>query len=76
MPAVLQSPSPVPGTPSKNPWKVELPKVGAKDDAFGGCRSIEVSYDKVKQIGEGTYGQVRSHDSRCQSLAHTALRMC
>ena len=61
MPAVLQSPSPAPSTPgNKVPWKVELPKVGAKDDQFGGCRSIEVTYEKVKQIGEGTYGQVRT----------------
>ena len=64
MPAALQSPSPVPSTPGKCPWKVELPKVGAKDDAFGGCRSIEVSYEKIKQIGEGTYGQVRCHRFR------------
>ena len=77
MPAALQSPSPVPGTPGKNPWKVELPKVGAKDDAFGGCRSIEVSYEKIKQIGEGTYGQVRCIRLRlCKDMPLTASRVC
>ena len=38
-------------------WRVELPDVGASDDLFGGCRSIERSYIKDKQIGEGTYGE-------------------
>ena len=76
MPAALQSPSPVPGTPGKNPWKVELPKVGAKDDAFGGCRSIEVSYEKIKQIGEGTYGQVRCHGSNLPQFVHRQRRQC
>lgn len=40
-------------------WKIEMPSMGKEDDMFGGCRSIESSYTKVKQIGEGTYGQVR-----------------
>lgn len=32
---------------------------GTGDDAqFGGCRGIEDSYNKLDQIGEGTYGQV------------------
>lgn len=39
-------------------WKIEMPSMGKEDDMFGGCRSIEGSYTKVKQIGEGTYGQV------------------
>ncbi|KAK9829831.1 hypothetical protein WJX72_008122 [[Myrmecia] bisecta] len=39
-------------------FKVELPNVGAGDDAFGGCRSIEHCYERLDQIGEGTYGQV------------------
>ncbi|KAK9842364.1 hypothetical protein WJX81_008632 [Elliptochloris bilobata] len=39
-------------------WKVELPTGTAGDDQFGGCRTVEHSYVKNKQIGEGTYGQV------------------
>jgi hypothetical protein len=39
-------------------WKVELPNIGAGDEQFGGCRSVEHCYKKEQQIGEGTYGQV------------------
>lgn len=39
--------------------QVELPSGTAGDDQFGGCRTVEQSYIKNKQIGEGTYGQVR-----------------
>lgn len=39
-------------------WKVQLPNVGAGDEQFGGCRGVEHCYERVKQIGEGTYGQV------------------
>ena len=39
--------------------QVELPSGAAGDDQFGGCRTVEHSYVKNKQIGEGTYGQVR-----------------
>ena len=38
--------------------QVELPSGAAGDDQFGGCRTVEHSYVKNKQIGEGTYGQV------------------
>lgn len=43
-------------------WKIEMPEMGARDDMFGGCRSIEGAYTRVKQIGEGTYGQVSCFD--------------
>ena len=39
-------------------WKIEMPVLGDQDERFGGCASIEGRYTKVKQIGEGTYGQV------------------
>lgn len=39
-------------------WKVELPQSEAGDDVFGGCRGVEESYERLDQIGEGTYGQV------------------
>ena len=68
-----RAPRRLPPTPGKTPWKVELPKVGAKDDQFGGCRSIEVTYEKVKQIGEGTYGQVRPPPASPQSYLHRLL---
>lgn len=43
-------------------WKIELPKQGSVDDRlFGGCRSIEVGYEKKGMVGEGTYGEVRAH---------------
>ena len=58
MPVPQASPAGTPGTPGGNPWKVELAPVGAKDDVFGGCRSIEGTYVRKEQIGEGTYGQV------------------
>jgi serine/threonine protein kinase len=46
------------GPPLSTKWKVELPPIGAGDDLFGGCRSVEHCYKKEQQIGEGTYGQV------------------
>lgn len=39
-------------------WRIEMPVLGDQDDKFGGCASIEGRYTKIKQIGEGTYGQV------------------
>lgn len=39
-------------------WKIEMPVVANQDETFGGCSSIEGRYTKLKQIGEGTYGQV------------------
>lgn len=40
-------------------WAIEMPSAGGSDDQFGGCRGIEGTYTRIKQIGEGTYGQVR-----------------
>lgn len=48
--------SAVSGVPIK--WNIEVPSFGSSDDSFGGCRGIEGTYRKIKQIGEGTYGQV------------------
>ena len=46
--------------PFPNEPLVELPD--GDDDAdpfgFGSCRAIDDVYEKIKQIGEGTYGQV------------------
>ena len=39
-------------------WRVELPATSAGDEDWGGCRCVEDSYEKLRQIGEGTYGQV------------------
>ena len=39
-------------------WRVELPATSAGDEEWGGCRCVEDSYEKLRQIGEGTYGQV------------------
>ena len=65
-------------------WKVELPQSEAGDDVFGGCRGVEESYERLDQIGEGTYGQVSSpatqltaymgaspHDSSAGASLHT-----
>lgn len=49
-------------------WKIELPKQGASDDSlFGGCRSIEVGYEKQALVGEGTYGEVNTSSSHATS---------
>lgn len=40
-------------------FKVEVPSRNADDD-YGGCRLVDATYERVKQIGEGTYGQVRA----------------
>lgn len=45
-----------PNVPLK--WPIEMPSAGGGDDQFGGCRGIEGTYTRIKQIGEGTYGQV------------------
>ncbi len=61
----------VPDVPLK--WAIEMPSTGASDDQFGGCRGIEGTYTRIKQIGEGTYGQVSlpapapSCESGCRS---------
>ena len=55
----------VPGTPTPNSplgtgvptFKIELPEDSGRDEQFGGCRSID-RYERLNQIGEGTYGQV------------------
>lgn len=49
-----------PSTTSTTPfhWRVELPATSAGDEEWGGCRCVEDSYEKLRQIGEGTYGQV------------------
>lgn len=39
---------------------MELPESEARDEVFGGCRGVEESYQRLDQIGEGTYGQVSS----------------
>ncbi|CAL8470770.1 g10312 [Coccomyxa elongata] len=46
------------GSQIKQRWQVQLPDVGAGDAQFGGCRGVEHSYQRLDQIGEGTYGQV------------------
>ena len=38
-------------------WQVELPAV-ASDQNYGGCRSCEEGFERIKKIGEGTYGEV------------------
>ena len=48
--------------------QVELPSGAAGDDQFGGCRTVEHSYVKNKQIGEGTYGQVSLPRLLCCAL--------
>jgi hypothetical protein len=48
-------------------WKIEMPVLGDQDERFGGCASIEGRYTKVKQIGEGTYGQVGTQNAAAAS---------
>ncbi len=38
--------------------QVELPRVADDDKQFGGCRGVEHCYERMEQIGEGTYGEV------------------
>ena len=56
--------------------QVELPNISVGDEEFGGCRSIEHTYTKMDQIGEGTYGQVgtqsRAHHTTAQ-LRHRLM---
>lgn len=60
------APPPTPPPPS---WRLELPASSAGDDAYGGCRCLEDGYTKLRQIGEGTYGQVYlARDERDGSL--------
>lgn len=55
--------------------QVELPSGAAGDDQFGGCRTVEHSYVKNKQIGEGTYGQVSLPAApRVSRTQHTPAR--
>lgn len=59
---------PPPGGPPPS-WRLELPPSSAGDDAYGGCRCLEDGYTKLRQIGEGTYGQVYlARDERDGSL--------
>ncbi len=48
--------------------------MAASDDLFGGCRSIERSYIKDKQIGEGTYGEVSAVQGAGQHNAAAAQK--
>ena len=68
-----QQPPPPPSSsaPTATPfhWRVELPATSAGDEEWGGCRCVEDSYEKLRQIGEGTYGQVYlARDVRDSSL--------
>jgi len=50
-----------PRTQAKVPseWNLELPSSGTSDNrAFGGCRRIEDAYDRLIELGHGTYGEV------------------
>ena len=49
-----QSPLPDSSLPK---YQIYLPGDSAGDEQFGGCRSID-RYERLDQIGEGTYGQV------------------
>ena len=53
-----QPPPPPTSTTTPFHWRVELPATSAGDEEWGGCRCVEDSYEKLRQIGEGTYGQV------------------
>ena len=53
-----QPPPPSTSTTTPFHWRVELPATSAGDEEWGGCRCVEDSYEKLRQIGEGTYGQV------------------
>lgn len=50
----VTSPAPDKGLPV---YKIDLPGDASRDEQFGGCRSVD-RYDRLHQIGEGTYGQV------------------
>jgi cyclin-dependent kinase 12/13 len=40
-------------------WCLELPSEGKSgENTFGGCRRIEDAYERVGQLGQGTYGEV------------------
>ena len=40
-------------------WCLELPSEGKSgQNTFGGCRRIEDAYERVGQLGQGTYGEV------------------
>lgn len=40
-------------------WALEFPGRGATDNSsFGGCRRIEDAYDRLTELGQGTYGEV------------------
>jgi hypothetical protein len=55
-------------------WKIELPKAGCIDDRlFGGCRSIEVGYEKKAMVGEGTYGEVSLLAGMCKQKSAAGL---
>lgn len=57
-PAPPPSSAPPSATTTPFHWRVELPATSAGDEEWGGCRCVEDSYEKLRQIGEGTYGQV------------------
>ena len=66
-----QQPPPAPSSSTTTPfhWRVELPATSAGDEEWGGCRCVEDSYEKLRRIGEGTYGQVYlARDVRDNSL--------
>lgn len=57
-PAIF-TPTPTGGEAGPNfRWKVELPDLARGDDDFGGCRGVELCYERGQVIGEGTYGHV------------------
>ena len=62
-PTLTSSPLPPPPPPPPPP------STSAGDEEWGGCRCVEDSYEKLRQIGEGTYGQVYlARDVRDNSL--------
>ena len=52
--------------PARRNWQVELPSDGdpGLGQRQGFCRVIDDVYERVKQIGEGTYGQVSCAEPR------------
>lgn len=69
--AALRSPGNSPSGPG-NKWKLEMDPSTAKDELYGGCRSVEC-YKLLDQIGEGTYGQVYLAEDR-QTGERVALK--
>ncbi|PSC69315.1 cyclin-dependent kinase C-2-like isoform A [Micractinium conductrix] len=65
-------------TPIPTEWRIELPGEGVGyDTEFGGCRSIDVGYNRGPVLGQGTYGEVfLAHDKRTgEKVAAKKIKM-